>query len=558
MAVLLHHSGDMPEASAYGIWFAVTGVQASNPGRRPQGRKLPNLADRLEGSFNAICSDWWTVAQALADGPGAELAYATTAAGYGSDFGLMMAWGQLTQELAREKDICLVVCDDPWLFRHLTLISGVRAGKVPALWPAVIKSRFRGMLAQIHLVARLAWAAVVTRHQRTVFKVGDSVILVYGHPRSTAEGHDEYFGSMMKELQGLKRLLHTDCGPVRARALAADGRTASLHAWGNPLWTAGLLFKGWQPQLEHRLGPFGWLVRRAAEMEKSGGAHAMNAWQRRCQEAWLAQVSPAVVAWPWENHGWERAFCRDARRLGVATLGYQHTVIGPHQLNYSPATNVDGEESLPDTILCNGPAYRDQLLDWGIPADRLGIGGSLRIQRIEGIAHDTKAPVFVALSAKRGIARQQMRAIEAATEEKGVDFLVKEHPMYPMNFRESNRIRRTRDALEAQPSLSAVFFSTGTLGLEALLAGLPVFRLLPEDDIAIDIMPAMASAVPVTGDELAKALSRVSRPPALSWEDVLSPVDWPLWRKWLSPGAVGRTAAEDGPEALPKPKEKNA
>ena len=159
MVVLLRHSGNMPEASAYCVWFAITGAKAGKPSRRLQGRKLPNLADRLEGSFNAICPDWWTVARALADGPGAALAYATTAAGYGSDFGLMMAWGRLTGELAPEKDICLVVCDDPWLFRHLTLISGVRAGKVPALWPAVMKSRFRGMLARIRLVARLAWAA---------------------------------------------------------------------------------------------------------------------------------------------------------------------------------------------------------------------------------------------------------------------------------------------------------------------------------------------------------------------------------------------------------------
>ena len=92
-------------------------------------------------------------------------------------------------------------------------------------------------------------------------------------------------------------------------------------------------------------------MRRAAEKEGDGAAHAMNAWQRQCQKAWLAHTRPAVVAWPWENHGWERDFCRQARRLGVTTLGYQHTVIGPHQLNYSPATNKDGLDSLSITRL---------------------------------------------------------------------------------------------------------------------------------------------------------------------------------------------------------------
>ena len=554
MTVLLRHSGDLPPSESYGVWFAVTGAA----GRGPGDEKLPSLARHLEAAFDAICPEWWAVARTLADGDGAELAYATTCAGYGSDFGLMMAWGRLTKQMARKKEPCLVICDDPWLFRHLAVLSGVQGGKQPDLLPATLKYRLRGFLARSRLVPRLAWASLATRRQRPQAAKGGPVILVYGHPRSNAQGHDDYFGPMMSEIPALARALHTDCGTTQTAALSADGRTVSLHAWGNPFMAFRILFKRWRPTEQHLSGSFGWLVRRAAEKEGGGAAHAMNAWQRQCQKAWLAHTRPAVVAWPWENHGWERDFCRQARRLGVTTLGYQHTVIGPHQLNYSPATNKDGLDSLPDTIVCDGPAYRDQLLDWGVPADRLATGGSFRIQRIEGVAYDAKAPCFVALSANHSIARQQMGAIKAAAA-KGIEFLVKDHPMYPLDFEETENIRRTPETLEAQPALSAVVYSTGTMGLEGLLAGLPTFRFLPEDRIAVDILPGFVSVETVTAPELTDALAGArknsSKPDPLPWEDVLSPVDWDLWRRLL---AGAKPVSVRALNAAPKPEEKIA
>ncbi|MCH7935538.1 MAG: hypothetical protein IH994_00405 [Proteobacteria bacterium] len=549
MSVLLRHSGDLPPVEAYGVWYAVTGAA----GKGADDKKLEDLARMLEAAFDAICPEWWAVARTLADGDGAELAYATTCAGYGSDFGLMMAWGRLTKQMARETEPCLVICDDPWLFRHLAVLSGVQAGKEPGLLAATLKYRLRGFLARSHLVPRLAWASLATRRQRPRAAKGGPVILVYGHPRSNAQGHDDYFGPMMSEIPALARALHTDCGTTQAAALSADGRTVSLHAWGNPLQAVRLLLKRWRPTITHLSGSFGWLVRRAAEKEGGGAAHAMNAWQRQCQHAWLTHTRPAVVAWPWENHGWERDFCRRARRLGITTLGYQHTVIGPHQLNFSPTANKDGLDSLPDIIVCDGPAYRDQLLDWGVPAERLVIGGSLRIGRFEGGLYDPKAPCFVALSADHAIARQQVGAIKAAAA-KGIEFLVKDHPMYPLDFEETENIRRTTETLEAQPALSSVLYSTGTLGLEGLLAGLPTFRFLPEDRIAVDILPGFVAVETVTAPELTDALAEAgknpSKPDPLPWEDVLSPVDWDLWRKLL---AGGKPAA--APEPAPSPKE---
>ena len=542
MPVLLRQSGDLPGASAFDIWFAVTGVRKRAIGLLDRGKKLPALAQKLEQAFDGICRAWWDTGRALSAGPGAELAYAPTCAGYGSDFGLMMAWGRLVEEAGREPVRCLVLCDDPWLFRHLTGLPGVEAGKAPALWPATARLRLRGFLARLRLVVKLSWAAHATRQQCHAHETGGRVLLVYGHPKSTALGFDAYFGPMMTEIPALKRALHTDCHAAETSRLAVDGRTASLHGWGKPMHAPGLLFTRWRPTRDHLADSYGWLVRRAAETEGGTAAHAMNAWQRHCQDAWLAAARPKTVAWPWENLGWERAFCREARRLGVATIGYQHTVIGPHQINYGVAANIDGEASLPDTIVCDGSAYRDQLAKWGTPAERLRTGGSLRIQRFDNDLYDPEGPVYVALSAKRTIARQQLEALSAAAAE-GIQFVVKDHPMYPLDIGETDAIRRTDGAIDDQPSLSAVVYSTGTSGLEALLAGLPTFRFLPEDQIAVDILPEFVNARTVTAQDLARALKAVEKPEELNWEDVLSPVDWDLWRGLLagSPAASEET-----------------
>ncbi len=90
---------------------------------------------------------------------------------------------------------------------------------------------------------------------------------------------------------------------------------------------------------------------------------------------------PGRVAWPWENFAWERGLCRAARKRGVATIGSQHTVVGPHQINYSTQANADGLASIPDLVVANGPAYKAELSAWGVPEDRLLIGGAFRFKR---------------------------------------------------------------------------------------------------------------------------------------------------------------------------------
>ena len=242
---------------------------------------------------------------------------------------------------------------------------------------------------------------------------------------------------------------------------------------------------------------------------------------------------PGRVAWPWENHPWERSFVRSARRLGTITIGYQHTVVGPHMFNQSTASNPDGLESIPDFIVANGPAYRAELAAWGVPEDRLVIGGAFRFPRPGRDLYDPKGPVFVPLSSNPDEARQLVAAARAVADS-GRAVLVKDHPLYPLNFRESANLSRTTVPMAEHDGLSAVLYTTGTSGLDALLEGLPTFRLMLEDRIAIDILPAGTEATPVTSDGVMEALNSAARPRRLEWESVLAPPDMELWHRLLS------------------------
>jgi hypothetical protein len=529
MTVLLHRSGSLPDAKAYASWLAVTG--SPDAGLDPR-RRLDGLAHRFEAAFDQCRETWWRLGRALAGGPGADLSHTVACGAFGSDFGLMLAWDHLVGELAKNAEPVLVICDDPWLFRQLARHPGVTATAAPPLAGREWRLRLRGWAARMLLALRLARSALGARRFKPALKAGQPVLLVYGHPASRADGFDAYFGSLMAAMPELGRLLHTDCGLDRAGQLAADGRTASLHGWGNPLFAMRMPFFRWRPRATDLAGAFGWLVRRAALLEGGGGGAAMNRWQMHCQRRFLRAMRPAAICWPWENHAWERDLCRAAQNGATRTVAYQHTVIGPHQINYSPRANRDGLDSLPALILADGPAYAQELLDWDVPPSRLAIGGAWRFQMTSGSRFDAQAPVFVPLSPVAPIAALQIQAARLVAAS-GRQVLVKEHPMYPMAIPEGAGLARTEVGITGHDRLSAVIYSTGTSGLESLLLGLPTFRLLPHDRLAIDVLPKGVAVVSVTLDQLLAVLDGAKAPPPLAFETVLAPVDMEVWKSAL-------------------------
>jgi hypothetical protein len=531
MPVILLHSDDARRSSAIHQWVAIGDTScALDADRRRSG-----ISAALEQAFDDVAPVWFALGKQLATDPSAHLAHAPACATNASDLGLMLAWSELVRRWALETDTTLLVCDDPWLFRHLRHLAGVRAGKAPYLASRVAKLWLRGWAARTVVSLRVCAAAIRLRQQKAI-TYRSPTLLVYGHPASDAAGTDGYFGDLMRKQKELRRILHVDCPPARALALAQDKRTTSLHAFGQAWFALTLPFARWRPTHRHLEGRHRWLIRRAAALEGGTGQAAAIRWQVHCQQRWLTHCRPSVVSWPWENHSWEREFVRVARTLNIPTVGYQHSVIGQKMLNYAASSNPDGSNSIPDRIFCTGAATRDLLQHWQVPSGRLTIAGALRFQWRRVPAYAADAPVFLALPFDGATAAEMLDAARRCAETSHRRFVVKSHPMTPFEFESSLEVARTDQPLELQPTVSAVVYAATTVGLEAILAGLPTLRFRPRSRIAIDILPAAVTVTAVDADNMCAALDRAERPTKIvDANSIFAPVNWDLWRDALSP-----------------------
>ena len=231
MSVLLRHSDNLPAETEFDFWFAVTGSAAD---LAPESN-WPDVAIRLEAAYDGCAETCWEIGLALAKEPGSELARTPTMGAYGTDFRLMVAWVMLSVELVKAQERYLLVCDAPWLFREIASRQDVAAGPAPSLALAKLKLRVRGLLSRTRNAIRLMVTNLRLCRQRRVPTVGRPALMVYGHPGRKPDGMDAYFGDLMRREPDLQRILHSDCPAGMARSLSSP-RTASIHAWGNPLF----------------------------------------------------------------------------------------------------------------------------------------------------------------------------------------------------------------------------------------------------------------------------------------------------------------------------------
>ena len=492
-----------------------------------------DIGQGLEDAFNTIFPIWRDNALVLQSQSTADLAHMPTMSTYASDFGVMLAWLVVVENLATSDDAIWVGCDDPWLYRALALLPGVTSTKAPGILSKWCKFQMRGYLARTFSAIRMASAKWRTRQHRIAMLASTNCILVYGHPESTADGNDAYFSNLLNDMPTLQRLMHTDCGPSFALKLAKDERTFSLHAWGRILSILTLPFAKWRPNTLHLEPKVAWLVKRAAVLEGSGGSAAMTKWQMSCQTSWLREIQPKSVSWPWENHPWERHFVHQARSLGIKTFGYQHTVVGQHMFNQGADANIDGINSLPDKILLNGPCYRDDLASRGVPQDIMEEVGSHRIGGKKLPRYGKDGVVFLALSNNPLFA---MQMIDAARPLASPDmlFLVKDHPLSPYLFEDSPHFTHTQLPLEQLPPLRVLIYCTGTTGLEGLLAQIPTIRFIPNGGIALDILPRSMQVTSVAASELAAAMENLPVPETMNAEKLFPPPNVEKWRALFS------------------------
>ena len=106
--------------------------------------------------------------------------------------------------------------------------------------------------------------------------------------------------------------------------------------------------------------------------------------------------------------------------------------------------------------------------------------------------------------------------------------------MTPLEFDDTEFVRRTDKRLNELQKVSSVIYSATTVGLEALLMQLPTYRFLPSARIAINVLPQGLEAPTVSASNLATALENPVIPDHLERSVIFAPVDSTLWKEVLN------------------------
>ena len=195
-------------------------------------------------------------------------------------------------------------------------------------------------------------------------------------------------------------------------------------------------------------------------------------------------------------------------------IGFQHGALYPNLLcNFTPVSER-GIAPLPDRVICNGPIFRDILVDEGLPAERAVLGAALRYRglwdslgRVRAQPATATCEVFAPLPLMLDHGAELLdKLIHAFGGHPEIRVLLKAHPMstveqllsasslpgLPPNF--ATTTQPTAAILPTVRVMAAL--STSTM-FEAVAAGVPVIRVGREAALDLDPLAYLGDFSPL-------------------------------------------------------------
>ena len=232
----------------------------------------------------------------------------------------------------------------------------------------------------------------------------------------------------------------------------------------------------------------------------------------------LAQGFPGLRAclYPFENQVWERALLMGLRKgcADLQAVGFQHSTIGPVEMNYFPAKNDWRDLPLPDRLICHGERFRQVLEGAGYPSSQLAIGGSLRYPHLltatpserHTVGEEQPASVLVLLSIVLAEAAEVLWKVEKGLAGMpGVRLVVRAHPFMPLPrvLAALGRSHLPRGFEEGAGSLeqllvgaACVVYRDTSAAFEAAVRGIPCVYVASEvtvDNDPLDLLGPLGS-----------------------------------------------------------------
>ena len=464
-----------------------------------------------------------------------------------------------------------VVVEDPWLFQALAphflihhgswqarrdrMRSRIRcyARVIPARISFLVRGTSRLLLARI---LRLGGSF----HPKTVSLVS------YALPSSLDKNtyYDPFFGYLPELLKNLdfktvhlfplhtpskffKKIARIPSGQVLATWASFKELLFSSLSWAQlPQLTAPLQFE----KLD-----VGTLIQKELLEENASNRYVLNVWQAL---TWMRYSKYALgsMIYLFENHPWEKGLNFALSKRQVRRIGYQHSTVPSLLMNHIPAGEAE-HPFHPEVILSNSPENQVllQSYGWAHPrASKVLVAGALRypspIQSLPkthirgGTQRNPKLCVAFpgTLELSTHLLTALSRSIRTDSQTK---LLLKFHPSIRPNQKIYQNIPHAQ--LTDQPlkdlaaQLDALLFASTTLGLEALLMGLPVYRYIPEGLLSMDpIPPFLSSLVQVCDHQtLGNIISHLPlrqtqlKPHSEAKNLLYFPIDDQVWKKTL-------------------------
>ncbi len=450
---------------------------------------------------------------------------------------------ELIQETASAPDGRLIlVVEDPWLLSQLKENPQVQCVGSSSLTGRKISSFFLGAARRAAWLGRTLRDLQRQKHWTPkgspaapekpsialyAFPLKESFVGESGWQDPYLPGLDHLLGKLGYEVirftppavRGFERELaerHRTFQPLILHATAVGILKSLLAFWK---------FRGSKTATVRSL-PVHRLIEREEWLELSRANLCSNRLFYECANEMPQRGNWRWVIFPHENQPWEKLAVLAARQSGVRTVGIQTAIISRY---YLPHLLGKGEQTfmpLPDLISTPGPAFRNLLLEGGIPPERLIMTGTIRYPQLNKIKTFTAEPplrpaaeqkqVLILLPIDRCLAEHLLYALQAAFpddgESAGVRLQVRSHPMHPLDLSRwglKNQAAPSgfQDLDQSLLTADLVLFAGSTVGLEALAARRKVLRY--RSDSLLDVDEIYGDQIPVCRDQtLRQAVQR--------------------------------------------------
>ncbi len=213
------------------------------------------------------------------------------------------------------------------------------------------------------------------------------------------------------------------------------------------------------------------------------------------------------IIYLFENQPWEKMLCLAVKdkRAGAELIGYQHSTVPTLLLNYFLGKREEEIIPKPNILVTNSDYNLDLLKNSGYGKLPMHNGGALRYEYLFHIKRKSDSEinavkkVLIALPSSVELTEEMITVLltSFSSLNGNIRFIVKFHPDIQMNSFKlgvlPEHISVAREKISHYlPEISLAVYSSSTVGLEALLAGVPVIKYYSEHLLDLDPLDAVS------------------------------------------------------------------